>query len=254
MPGRVPRLSRVPSRRLPPWPRLRRSRRAELDPLHLAARVDPASPGTSSLAGCPSPDVTVNVYSRRSGDLLRPTVATPSVSLRPRGFSPPRRLLPFTAPGMLQPVPGLGSPGFSRVGRRSTSASRIGTGIPSGAPPCEGLLLVGSRTASLRPAPLLPFVAETTSRSPGFAPTSSREEAWVERLVSVRADTVVSDVIAAKPKPSFRPPLGEQRSAPMRRPSARGWVAPPARAACVRNVSGRRSPGSGSTRRALTSR
>jgi hypothetical protein len=65
----------------------------------------------------------VNVHSRRSEDPLRPTDATPSVSLRPRGFSPPRRLPPFTTPGMLQPVPGLGSPGFPRVGRRSRSFS-----------------------------------------------------------------------------------------------------------------------------------
>jgi hypothetical protein len=77
-----------------------------------------SSLGTSSLAGCPSPDVPVNVYSQRSEDLLRPMAATPSVSLRPRGFSPPRQLLPFTAPGMLQPVPGVGSPGFP-LGRSS---------------------------------------------------------------------------------------------------------------------------------------
>jgi hypothetical protein len=56
----------------------------------------------------------VNVYSQRSEDLLRPMAATPPVSLRPRGFSPPRQLLPFTAPGMLQPVPGMGSPGFPK--------------------------------------------------------------------------------------------------------------------------------------------
>jgi hypothetical protein len=115
----------VPSHRLPPWPRLRRSRRAE-PPVPAFRRSRASSPGTSSLAGCPSPDVAVNVYSRRSGDLLRPTDATPPVSLRPRGFSPPRRFLPFTVSGMLQPVPGLGSPGFARIGRRSRSFSDRG--------------------------------------------------------------------------------------------------------------------------------
>jgi hypothetical protein len=44
------------------------------------------------------------------------------------------------------------------------------------------LLLVGSRAASLRPAPLLPFVATSASRPSGFAPTSSEDEVVVERL------------------------------------------------------------------------
>jgi len=125
MPGRVPDFLRPPSHRLPSWPRLRRSHRAEqifvLVPPRRSERsgaLRSSSPGTSSLAGCPPPDGPVRVYSRRSEDLLRPMVATPSVSLRPRGFSPPRRLLPRTASGMLQPVPGVGSPGFP-LGRSS---------------------------------------------------------------------------------------------------------------------------------------
>jgi hypothetical protein len=55
----------IPSRRLPPWPRLRRSRRAEPD-LLTSRWADPASPGTSSLADGPSPDGPVNVHSRRT--------------------------------------------------------------------------------------------------------------------------------------------------------------------------------------------
>lgn len=117
MPGRVPDFFRPPSHRLPSWPRLRRSRRAEQIFLPLRT-FRSSSLETSSFAGCPSPDVPVNVYSQRSEDLFRPMVATPPVSLRPRGFSPPRQLLPFTAPGMLQPVPGMGSPGFP-LGRSS---------------------------------------------------------------------------------------------------------------------------------------
>jgi len=37
-----------------------------------------------------------------------------------------------------------------------------GPGSPLALPPCEGLLLVDSRATSLRPAPLLPFVASTS--------------------------------------------------------------------------------------------
>jgi hypothetical protein len=43
------------------------------------------------------------------------------------------------------------------------------------------LLLVGSRAASLRPAPLLPFVARDLAIA-GFAPTSSEDEVGVGRL------------------------------------------------------------------------
>jgi hypothetical protein len=49
---------------------------------------------------------------------------------------------------------------------------RIGRGGSRGAPPCEGFVLVGSRPASLRAAPLLPFIA---SRTWDFRPL--REEA-----------------------------------------------------------------------------
>jgi hypothetical protein len=50
---------------------------------------------------------------------------------------------------------------FPWVARPDLAACRSGSGVPTGAPPCEGLLLVGSRSASLRSAPLLPFVAST---------------------------------------------------------------------------------------------
>jgi len=55
-------------------------------------------------------------------------------------------------------------------------ASRAGSDVPAGAPPCEGFFLVGSRTASLRPAPLLPFVASSTSRSLRLRSAPSEDE------------------------------------------------------------------------------
>jgi hypothetical protein len=123
MPGHAPRPSRVPVAS-PPHLGLAFGVLAEPSRVgpHLAVLASPSSPGTSSLAVVPAPDVPVNVHSRRSPSFGR-RMPLRRFALRPRGFSPPRRFPPFTAPGMLQPVPGLGSPGFCRVGRRSRSFS-----------------------------------------------------------------------------------------------------------------------------------
>jgi len=103
------------------------------------------------------------------------------------------------------------------------------------------LLLVGSRTASLRPAPLLPFV-----------PTSSEDEVDARAARSIVADLVVSDVAANRALASqampgseavFRPPFGDGSVASVRRPSVRERVAPPSSATCVWIVSIHRFPG-----------
>jgi len=152
---------------------------------------DPSSPGTSSLVDSPSPDGLVNVHSRRTEILHRPTAATPPVSLRPRGFSPPRRFPPFTTSGMLQPVPGLGSPGFRRIGRRSRSFS-------------GRVLLSHWRSTLRRFAPRRQPYRITAACSPPAVPLPAR----VRRLGGARAarsivaGSVVSDVPANFPKPS----------------------------------------------------
>jgi hypothetical protein len=139
-------------------------------------------------------------------------------------------------------------------------ASRAVSWVLAGAPPCEGLLLVGSRTASLRPAPLLPFVtcdlAPTRVGHKG-ARASLRpdpEIGWGSsgsirpcRLHRFRWLRQASDAV-------LRPPRGDGSLASARRPSVRARVAPLAPATCARIVSNRRSPGCGSTRRPLTSR
>lgn len=97
--------------------------------------------------------------------------------------SPPRRFPPFTAPGMLQPVPGLGSPGFFRV--RSSKPKLLGPG------PVPPLALHPAKVSSSSAAVphrcgLLPSCRSSLRRPRGrlrFAPTPSEDEVKSERPV-----------------------------------------------------------------------
>ena len=108
----------------------------------------------------PSPDVPVNVHSRSVPENL------PSADgCQATGLAPPSWFLTTSAAssvhGSRHVAAGTGS-GFARFrADRSSKPKLLGPGpsSPLALPPCEGLLLVGSRAASLRPAPLLPFVA-----------------------------------------------------------------------------------------------
>jgi hypothetical protein len=115
----------------------------------------------------PSPDGPVNVYSQ--------SPRTPSVDGCHTTDLAPTSWFLTTSPvssvhGSPHVAAGTGS-GFARFSSGSfveAEASRDGSGVLTGAHPFEGLLLVDSRTASLRPAPLLPFVAMSTSRPPSL--------------------------------------------------------------------------------------
>jgi len=119
----------------------------------------------------PSPDGPVNVHSRRIETLLRPTVATPPVSLRPRGFSPPRRFPPFTASGMSQPVPGLG---FARFRADRSSKPKL-LGLCPSSPLARHPAKVSSSSAAVpHRCGLLPSCRSSPARPRGRARASLR--------------------------------------------------------------------------------
>jgi hypothetical protein len=134
---------------------------------------------------------------------------------------------------MLQPVPGLGSPGFGRVGRRSRSSSgRVRRPrwratlrrLPPRRQPCH--------IAAACSPPAVPLPDPARRRG---------ETEWLDP--SLPAPSFPTNPPA--PEAVFRPPLGDGCVAPVRRPSVRERVAPLSPATCAWTVSNGRSPGSG---------
>jgi hypothetical protein len=216
---------RIPSRRLPTSASPSASSPSRAEPAHLAVRgVLPLL----ELRPCdgPSPDGPVNVHSRRIETLLRPTVATPPVSLRPRGFSPPRRFPPFTASGMSQPVPGLG---FARFRADRSSKPKL-LGLYPSSPLARHPAKVSSSSAAVpHRCGLLPSCRSspaTTSRScSGFSPTPSEDEVKSSGSIH-RCRLRRFRRTRQAPEAVFRPPCGDGCRAPVRRPSVGGEVAP----------------------------
>lgn len=214
--------------------------------LHSRRSSRPSSPGTSSLAGCPSPDGTANVHSQRSEDLLRSVGATPPISLRPRGFSPPRRLPPFAGSGMLQPVPGLGSPGFPPG--RSSKPKLLGTGPGSSLALTPAKVWRATPRGVTRSLPRRQPFRITAVCSP---PAVRRSPDLAVRLASLRPRLAATwgfeRFVPASPTSTFpsRPP--GLRSLTSGAPSA-SWlgVAPRLERRASWNGSSHRSPGAGS--------
>jgi hypothetical protein len=78
--------------------------------------------------GCsfrPSTASQATVHSRDAKASFRSHVATRGITFRPRGFSPPRRLAPATAPGVLQPVTVLGFATFPPPHPQPASQLRV---------------------------------------------------------------------------------------------------------------------------------
>jgi hypothetical protein len=194
MPRRAPELSRVPSRRLPPRPRLRRSRRAEPDPTHLAVRGSFLSwnflPCRWPVSRCP-----------RERPLPEASPPPSADGCHPVGLAPPSWFRTTSTASSVHGSRRVAAGTGSRFARfrpdRSSKPKLLGPGpeLPAGAPPFEGFLLVGSRAASLRPAPLLPFVAGAPSREGAWAslrprplrPKPRAETRWVRAGRSVPA-------------------------------------------------------------------
>jgi len=110
--------------------------------------------------------------------ILRSFASRHRLVFRPRGFSPPRRVSPEC--GFQHVAAGTG-PGVRRVSPRPIVHCRGSVGSRPGFPPTltpyEGLFLVGSRTASLRP---LPSCRSTTARprSSGLRLAEARSRRW----------------------------------------------------------------------------
>jgi hypothetical protein len=164
-------------------------------PAHLAVR-GPASPGTSSLVGWP--------ISRWPRERPLPEDESSFGRRLPHRRSRSALVVSHHLDGFRRSrIPACCS--RYRVWVRQVSvgsvvgaeAPRAGSVVPAGAPPCEGLFLVGSRTASLRPAPLLPLV-----------PTPSEDEVGSERRWNPGSDIAARPSIPAVValRPDARPP------------------------------------------------
>lgn len=136
----------------------------------------------------PVPAPCCHVAGRCSASVRR---LPPPDAFRPRGFYHLDGLLRSWPPACFSWHQIWGSPGWS-LGVRWCSYDlaivrppRTARGMTLCAPPCEGFLLVGSRSTSLRPAPLLPFIAYSL-RSREEAPLRSARTEVHGRRVPLR--------------------------------------------------------------------
>jgi hypothetical protein len=126
------------------------------------------------IVGCPSSDVPARVHSPRACARVRTTVCRPQFSFRPCGISPLRRFSPqHRIRACCIPVPDMGFAGFPWSPSSPPEDDSDEVYIPTSATPFEGLLLVGSRTPSLGPAP---FLTVRTRSDGNRRPTD--EPAW----------------------------------------------------------------------------